>query len=1010
MDPESLRRVISRYFDDMRAALERHGGTIEKFIGDAVMAVFGIPVLHEDDALRGVRAAADMQKAMALINEDLIRDHGVGLKARIGVNTGEVIAGDHSQGQAFATGDTVNVAARFEQAAAAGEILIGEDTYELVRDWVEVESVEPLELKGKSERLPAFRLIDVRDAPDAGRHLASPFVGRDKELDQLVAGFDRATSESTSHLVTVLGPAGVGKSRITSELVERLGDRSRVIVGHCLPYGEGITFWPLAEAVKDAAGVADDDDPATAAAKVASLVIGDPDAELIVQRLMEMLGLADAASEAQELFWAVRKFFEKVASDKPVTVVFDDIHWAEPTFLDLIEYLVGWSKGFPVFLVCLARNEFVELRPTWGSGMANVQTVTLDPLSEDATDQLIVSLLGGANVPVTARRRIVETTEGNPLFVGEMLRMMVDDGVLTKTDDGWSVTGDIDSIPMPGSIQALVASRLDRLDAEERQVVGRASVIGRVFWWGAISQLTPDGLRSGVAGHLQTLVRRELIQPEQSTFPGEDAFRFSSVLISDSAYQGLAKKLRADLHETFTAWLERKFGDRVREFEEILGYHLERSYTYRKELGVMDDKTRETGARAAQLLGAAGKRALERADMHAAANLLSRAVALLDAKDPYRIELQLDLSSAVMETEGPDDAVVVLDMASAAAAEIDNLRLMARARVQESILDMYAEAGEGWKEKALTVARDAIHIFEQAGDEHGITQAQLLMAEAYWTESQYAEVEKILDEALAHAQKAGSPRDEAKILGWLPSVAFWGPTHVDQALKLCEAVLGIAKGNRMVQAKTTFSMAALHAMRSEFDTARNLIAEGRGLFAELGLAFSIAHTNQMSGMIEMLARDYAAAEREFRNGYSMLEEMGDKGYLPSFAALIGEALYEQGRYEDADRFTKTSEETSASDDVMLKADWGPVRSKLMARAGDATGAEALAREVVQITSGTDEIYDHADALMDLAEVLRLVGKPDEAAAHAAESLKLFEKKGVIPAIERAKAFLAAVAA
>ncbi|MDQ3940380.1 MAG: AAA family ATPase, partial [Actinomycetota bacterium] len=454
MDPESLRRVIARYFDEMRGALERHGGTIEKFIGDAVMAVFGIPVLHEDDALRGVRAAADMKKAMARMNEDLERDHGVGLKVRIGVNTGEVIAGDHSQGQAFATGDTVNVAARFEQAAPPGEALIGEDTYELVRDWVDVEAVEPLELKGKSERIPAFRLVAVRDAPDRG--LATPFVGRDRELDLLVGGFERAVTDRTCHLMTVLGPAGVGKSRITDELIERLGDRARVVVGRCLPYGEGITFWPLAEAVKDATGVTEEDSPAAAHDKIGAAIAGEDDAEIILARLEEALGLREASSEAQEIFWAVRRFFESLAAKQPVVVVFDDIHWAEPTFLDLIEYMVGWSKGFPLALLGLARNEFVELRPSWGSGQSTT-TVALEPLSDPATGELISSLLDGTDVPAAVRDRITETTEGNPLFVVEMLRMMIDDAILTKTEGGWTVTGDVSSVPMPGSVQALVA-------------------------------------------------------------------------------------------------------------------------------------------------------------------------------------------------------------------------------------------------------------------------------------------------------------------------------------------------------------------------------------------------------------------------------------------------------------------------------------------------------------------------------------------------------------------------
>jgi class 3 adenylate cyclase/tetratricopeptide (TPR) repeat protein len=1002
MDPESLRRVQARYFKDMTEALERHGGTIEKYIGDAVMAVFGIPVLHEDDALRAVRAAADMQQAMGRLEADLIRDYGRGVKARIGVNTGEVIAGDSTSGHGFATGDTVNVAARFEQAAPSGEILIGEETYRRVRDWVEVEPVEPLELKGKSERMPAFRLVKVLQVTGPARHSDEPFVGRERELARMGEVFNRAVEEKSCHLVTVLGPAGVGKSRITTEFVEWIADKATVATGSCLPYGDGITFWPLAEAVKDTAGVTDADAPDVARKKIRDVIGADPDAEIIVSRIETALGLVDAAAEAQELFWAVRRFFETSAAHSPMVVIFDDIHWAEPTFLDLIEYLIGWSKGVPILVVCLARNEFLEGRPTWSSGQANATTIALEPLAKEDAEELIEQLVRAAEIPLTLKRQIVEATEGNPLFVGETIRMMIDDGVLIQDGEKWKVAAGIDSVSVPGSIQALVAARIDRLDNEERQVIGRGSVIGRVFWWSAISQLTPSNLRSTVASHLQTLVRRELIAPEQSSFPGEDAFKFSSALVTDAAYQGMAKKLRADLHEAFTKWLEHKAGPRLREFEEILGYHLERAYTYRKELGALDDSGRDLAERAAEVLGSAGRRALARSDMPGAANLLTRAVNVLDDKDPRRVELLLDLFAATMETEGLEKAGETLTKAVAAAGASGDDRLKARAAIQHRFFEEYSESVAGWKDAAIATAKKSIATFEAAGDEVGLTQAYLLMAEAYWTESHYGQVERILDSALDHAQKSGSAKEETKILGWLPYVAFWGPTHAEQSLKLCEAVLKLGEGNRMVEGKTILSMAGLEAMRGDFDRARELVARAMGIFEELGLGFTHAAARQMSGLIEDLAGDPAAAEREYRLGYDALEAMGDKGYLPSFAAYVGESLYDQGRYDEAERFTTISEEMFAADDEEAKADWGPVRAKLLLRTGDEAGAIRLAQEVVSMASANDDVFDHADALMDLAEILRTVGRTPEAATAAAQGLELFEKKGVVCEVDRAR--------
>jgi tetratricopeptide (TPR) repeat protein len=631
--------------------------------------------------------------------------------------------------------------------------------------------------------------------------------------------------------------------------------------------------------------------------------------------------------------------------------------------------------------------------------------VTLEPLDDAATESLISLLLGGAEVPDVAVQRIVDAAEGNPLFVGEMLRMMIDDDVLVKDGSGWTTTGDIESVPMPGSIQALVAARLDRLEGEERQVIGRGSVIGRIFWWGAMSRLTPENLRSGLASHLQTLVRRELIAPERSTFPGEDAFRFASVLVSDAAYQGLSKKLRADLHESFTAWLEAKAGDRLRELEEIFGYHLEQSFLYRRELGISDDRTREIGARAAELLASAGRRALGRADMPAASNLLERA-ATLEPREARRVELLLDLFAAVMETSELGDAKKVLDEAAALAGSVADAGLSARVDVQRYVV-MYSEGEEGWREKALEGVDRAIATFKELDDPLGLTQALQVLADIYWAESKYGRVERILEEALAHAQRAGNQREEAKILGWLPYVAIWGPTHTDKALALCDVVTKLADGNRMVEAKVLLSRAGLNAMKAEFEDARKLVVRSKDMFEELGLGFTRAAATQVSGMIEMLADDPAAAEAEFREGYEALEKMGDNNFLPSVAAFLAEALYAQERYDEAEGFVAKSRELFAVDDETAKADWGPVQAKLWARAGRTDEAIKLAAEAVEVLAPTDEISDLADSLMDLSEVLKLSGHDGPSAEAAQRALELYEKKGILCAADRARARVSA---
>ena len=396
LDPEALRRLQSRYFADVRAALERHGGKVEKFIGDAAMAVFGIPQVHEDDALRAVRAAADVREAVAAL----------GLEGRIGVNTGEVVAG---AGDALVTGDAVNVAARLEQSAEPGEILIGEDTFRLVRDAVDAEPVEPLRLKGKQEVVAAYRLSSVgADQAGVARRLRSPLVGRRRELELLRNAFERMAGERACHLFTVLGPAGVGKSRLVAEFLD--GVDATVLRGRCLPYGEGITFWPLHEVLEK---------------------VGDDER---ARPALDLLGGTAAAPE--ELFLAVRRLLEALARERPLAVVFDDLQWAEPTFLDLVEHVADWSRDAPILLVCLARPELLDARRGWGGDKFNATSVLLEPLGAEESGHLLANLLGSAHLPAEASARITEAAEGNPLFVEELLAMLIDEGRLERRNAG----------------------------------------------------------------------------------------------------------------------------------------------------------------------------------------------------------------------------------------------------------------------------------------------------------------------------------------------------------------------------------------------------------------------------------------------------------------------------------------------------------------------------------------------------------------------------------------------
>src|SRR5918992_514150 len=494
LDPEALREVWSRYHETARAVLERHGGTIEKFIGDAVMAAFGIPAVHEDDALRAVRAAVELRDELENLNDELERSFGIRIGVRTGVNTGEVIAGDPAQGQAFATGDAVNVAQRLEAAAAGGEILLGGATMRLVRHAVRAEPLPPLELKGKSHPVAAWRLLAVEpDARAVERRLDAPLVGRLAELDRLHAELEQALAERSCRVVTLLGDPGVGKSRLAAELVGSLDDSALALEGRCLPYGQGITYWPLAQIVRQLCG---ESPPADALAR---LLAGEPDAELVTDRILEAIGQAPPQSRSDELYWAVRRLLETLGRERPVVLVLDDVQWAESAFLDLVEYLAGWSRDTALLVLCLARPDLLDVRPGWGLGGVSGSVVTPAPLGRVETRELIDGILGSDRLQSVPEAAILRATAGNPLFVEEMVRMLIEDGLLRERDGTWEAPRSLPSLRVPETIQAVLAARLDLLEPEERQVLQRASVIGEVFWWSALAELA-DGQQGAQTG------------------------------------------------------------------------------------------------------------------------------------------------------------------------------------------------------------------------------------------------------------------------------------------------------------------------------------------------------------------------------------------------------------------------------------------------------------------------------------------------------------------------------
>ncbi len=986
LDPEPLRRVMSRYFETVSQALERHGGRVEKFIGDAVMAVFGIPVVHEDDAFRAARAVIDVRDAVARLNDELDRDRGIRIEIRTGVNTGEVFTGDPSAGSTLATGDAVNVAARLEQAAGPGEILIGDATHRLIRDAVRVEAVKDLQVKGKAGTVAAWRLREVVEgAAPFARRLDSPLVGREVELAQLRQAYERAVRERRAQLFTILGPAGIGKSRLSGEFAASLADHALVLVGRCLPYGEGITFWPLSEILH--AQVGDD-----VQAGVARILAPDEDAELVAARIAGAVGFSADVGTSEETFWAIRKFFERLAREQPLVVVFEDIHWAEPTFLDLLDHVADWTHDAPVLLLCLARPELLEARPTWGGGKLNATSILLEPLSEGESQVLLANLLGEADVETRLRDRIAEAAEGNPLFVEQMLAMMGENG---HGNGG---------VAVPPTIQALLAARLDRLEPAERAVAERASVVGKEFWRGAVVDLSPETVRSSVGEQLQTLVRKELIHPHRSVFAGDDGFRFRHMLIRDAAYAGMPKEARADLHERFAVWLERKAADRTGEYEEIIGYHLEQAYRYREELGPIDEKGQEIARRASARLASAGRRAQDRGDTPAAANLLDRAASLVPAESSARVELILDLGRALEIVGELTRADALLADAVETTVKLADPRLEAHARVEHALV-RGAHLTQAAFAEAEPVARDAIRVFEEVGDELGLARAWRLRSYSPWAACQWGAMAEALEQALAHARRAGAQAEERAVLHFLVVAVYFGPTPVEEALRRLDDMRAEATDDRVLEAIILNTEAGLLAMLGHFEEARDLERRSHQVFADLGQRTRLAGRSIQRAEVEFLAGEPAAAEEHLREGYDIFREMGEVGILSTLAAVLGEAVYRQGRYDEAERFSAISEEATAPDDVSALVSWRSVRAKVFTRRGEFERAEELSTEAVRLVEKTDALTQHADVLLDRAEILRLAGRDDEAPPLIEKAIALYEQKGSVAGADHARALL-----
>jgi class 3 adenylate cyclase/tetratricopeptide (TPR) repeat protein len=954
LDPETLRGVLTRYFEVARAALERHGGTVEKFIGDAVMAVFGIPTLHEDDALRAVRAAVDMRSALEGLNDELESEHGIRIETRTGVNTGEVISGDGAAEHKLATGDAINVAARLEQTAGAGEILIGKETHQLVRGAVRAEPLSPITVKGKREPLAVWRVYDF--LADESIVVTAPLVGREPTLAALREAFAAAVQARACALVTIVGPPGIGKTRIARELAGALGD-ARMVFGRCLAYGESVTYAPLTEIV----GQLTTDLP--------RLLAAQEDAALIESRLGAAVGTSDLTASPEEIGWAFRRLFETAGREHPLVVVVDDIHLADQALLDMLEYILAFSRGSAILLACLARPDLFDLRPSWATPGPNRTLISLDPLTDDDARRLIEHLEGQLELSEDARAQIVAAADGFPLFVEQMLALRADDPQA--------------EIVVPASIHALLAARIDRLEPAERDVLTRATVEGRLLHRRAVAELLPADARAGLGAHLLSLVRKQFLRPDRAVFRGDDGFLFSHVLIRDAAYHSMPKHLRAELHERYGRWLDQQDRARPDEYAEIIGFHLEQAWRYGAELGsASDGLAQEAGGR----LWTAARDASRRLDIHSAVGLYERAAALLPEESTG--DLSREFAATLGRTGDIDRARLLVERAIEQSRIAQNRSGEFRARLDR--LWMPPRGSLFRTSRIRGQAEELIPQLEALQDHAGLTSAWQLIALSETSAGRHAMALRALQNAQRHARAVGDRLEETEARVLMFESTRDGPLSVEEAIAWCEHQLENRRDDWMVEQCALACSAVLHAMRGHFDIARERVARVIALSDEF--PFWAVRPGYELSSIEMLAGDYRAAERALRDTSRLTsyDQWWGMGFFTD--ASIAATLCAQGRFEEAATLTEELP-PEPGDWVVPHTIWRSARAQALARLGRPDEADALSQEAVERSEPTDGLNLRGDALLAQADVLRACGRDAAATRSAIAAKALYERKG-----------------
>ncbi len=927
---------MTRFFELVSRSIEAHGGTVEAFAGDAVMAAFGVPLAHEDDAERALRSALEIRAAVG----------GLGLECRIGVEAGEVLTEDAEL--TLATGRAVNLAARLQQAAEPNEILVGVAAHGLAAHAFELEAAGTRKLRGFSEPLPVWRAVSASERK--GRPVgavSAPLIGRDSELALLHNTFERTARDRRAHLVTIYGEPGVGKSRLARDFVAGL-EGARVLVGRCLPYGEGITYWPLAEMVKASAGIVDNDPPEEAREKLRAFC-GD-------EGVADLLALAAGVQEEvetdrtrEEIAWAVREWVQCVAAAEPLVLGFEDVHWSEEPLLGLIEHLAHWVRDAPLLILCLARPELLEVNPHWGGGRARGATIELGPLDQDDAAELVDALIAEAGVPGSVREDVLAKTEGNPLFLEETVRMLAE--------------GSEGRAPIPDTVQALIAARIDGLPRNAKTVLQRAAVIGRVFWRGALAHVSSDV--DDVDEVLEALLLRDfLLRETRSSIGGEEAFRFKHILIREIAYSGLTKLARAELHEEFAAWLH---GRGVDELVEIRAYHLDHATVLRTELdGVAPE---ELVREAASALEAAGTRALAREANRSGRHLLQRAVEL----EPT-LERRYHAARAAWRLDDIPAVAVEMERVRAEARQEGNRRLEGRALIALGEVTAFRDSDSPRSRQIIEEGLALLEADDFIGRFDALRQLSTL---ARWVGDRPAS-RRHAQQALEAARAAG----RKDLVSWAANVlasSYLWELDLDRAEELAGEARRLAdeSGGIVTRGQALHTLANAADVRGDPDRAIDLYEASVALFAEAGAVLDHARSLNHLAELVMNQGDDERAEQLAREAVRMLTPLGDRGYLCESQRVLAEVLVRQGQFEEAERYALEAIRTVGPQDASSIPTTRTTLGLVRAAQGRDEEAEALLREAVD-RADVAPGWVQAASLNRLSEFLRGRGRVEEA--------------------------------